>query len=299
MNEWMLYGLVAAAVIAAFLALFGRRVPDAFSVDREVGFERLPNVFKLAWGVATACESSVGATLALVFPRGTGRLAETIPPAALPLTPARVYATSLFLGCALGFLALLAGSMAAVAIPEVTMAMVAAAAVCLFAVGWFWPSQNLKAYAERRQEELVRQLPFAIDLVSSAMRSGLEFGAAVRYYTGIGLEGALPEELSRVLNDVSLGKSFAEALKDMDRRVKIDAFSSFVGAVSYGAEVGAPISETLKVHGAELRRARFAVAERKAARAPIVMILPLVLFIMPSVFIVVLTPLIMQLMGSR
>lgn len=299
MNEWMLYGLVAAAVIAAFLALFGRRVPDAFSVDREVGFERLPNVFKLAWGVATACESSVGATLALVFPRGTGHLAETIPPAALPLTPARVYATSLFLGCALGFLALLAGSMAAVAIPEVTMAMVAAAAVCLFAVGWFWPSQNLKAYAERRQEELVRQLPFAIDLISSAMRSGLEFGAAVRYYTGIGLGGALPEELSRVLNDVSLGKSFAEALKDMDRRVKIDAFSSFVGAVSYGAEVGAPISETLKIHGAELRRARFAVAERKAARAPVVMILPLVLFIMPSVFIVVLTPMVMQLLNSR
>ena len=304
MNEWILYGLVAAAVMAAFFALFGRRVPDAFFVDREAGFERLPNVFKLTWGVATACESSVGATLALVFPRGTGRLAETIPPAALPLTPARVYATRLFLGLALSVLGLVLGSVGALTFLTRHMHLELATysvlgAVLFFAVGWFWPSQNLKAYAERRQEELVRQLPFAIDLVSSAMRSGLEFGAAVRYYTGIGIGGPLPEEFSRVLNDVSLGKSFAEALKDMDRRVKIDAFSSFVGAVSYGAEVGAPISETLKIHGAELRRARFAVAERKAARAPVVMILPLVLFIMPSVFIVVLTPLIMQFMSSR
>ena len=295
----MLYGLVAAAVIVAFLALFGRRVPDVFSVDREPGFERLPGVFKFAWGVATACESSVGASLALLFPKGTSRLAETIPPAALPLTPARVYVARLFLGCVVGFSALIAGLLAAAAIPEVAMSAVAAATVCLFAVGWFWPVQNLKAYAERRQDELTRQLPFAIDLISSAMRAGLEFGAAVRYYTGIGLGGPLPEELSRVLNDVSLGKPLAESLKDMDRRVKLEAFTSFVGAVSYGAEVGAPISETLKVHGAELRRARFAVAERKAARAPIVMILPLVLFIMPSVFIVVLTPLIMQFMNSH
>lgn len=299
MNEWMLYGLVAAAVIAGFFALFGRRMPDAFSDDREAGFSRLPKVYKFAWGVATTCESTVGATLALVFPKGSKRLAEVIPPAALPLTPARVYATSMFLGCVLGLLALFIGSMAAVAIPEVTFTMSVAAAACCFAVGWVWPAQNLRAYAERRQEELTRQLPFAIDLISSAMRSGLEFGAAVRYYAGIGLDGALPEELSRVLNDMSLGKPLVEALKDMDRRIKLDSFSSFIGAVSYGAEVGASISDTLKIHGAELRRTRFAVAERKAARAPIVMILPLVLFVMPSVFIVVLTPLVMQFSGMR
>jgi hypothetical protein len=91
----------------------------------------------------------------------------------------------------------------------------------LFWIGWAWPLQNLKAYTERRQEELVRQLPFAIDLLGSAMRSGLEFGAALRYYTGMGVEGALREEFSRVLADVSLGKPFVEALKAFDEALRV------------------------------------------------------------------------------
>ena len=61
-------------------------------------------------------------------------------------------------------------------------------------------------------------------------------------------------------------------------------------------EIGAPVAESLRRHGEDLRKARFNLAERKAARAPAVMILPLVLFVMPSVFIVVLTPMFMRLM---
>ena len=69
-----------------------------------------------------------------------------------------------------------------------------------------------------------------------------------------------------------------------------------MSVVSYGMEIGAPIAESLRRHGEDLRKARFNLAERKAARAPAVMILPLVLFVMPSVFIVVLTPMLMRLM---
>jgi tight adherence protein C len=64
--------------------------------------------------------------------------------------------------------------------------------------------------------------------------------------------------------------------------------------VSYGNEIGASITETLKMQGKDLRRARFALAERTAARAPAVMIIPLVLFIMPAVFIVIITPVVLR-----
>jgi len=64
--------------------------------------------------------------------------------------------------------------------------------------------------------------------------------------------------------------------------------------VCYGAEIGASISHTLKIHGTELRRARFNLAEQKAARAPSVMIFPLALCIMPAVFIVIITPVILR-----
>ena len=184
MEQILLYALVAVAVIVGFLSLFGRRGPEAYEPDREDGWERLPNVFKLVWGMATACESSVGAYLSLLLPKRAAGLAETIPPSALPLTPARVLASSLLLGVMFGFVGLLAAAVASVAMPDVPILLLAGIAVFLPLIGWFWPSQNLRAYAERRQTELVRQLPFAIDLVSSAMRSGLEFGAGDRHNGG-------------------------------------------------------------------------------------------------------------------
>ena len=73
-------------------------------------------------------------------------------------------------------------------------------------------------------------------------------------------------------------------------------FASFVSVVAYGMEIGAPVAESLRRHGEDLRKARFNLAERKAARAPAIMILPLVIFVMPSVFIIVLTPMFMRLL---
>ena len=84
----------------------------------------------------------------------------------------------------------------------------------------------------------------------------------------------------------------------MARRVQIDEFTSFVGVIAYGTEIGASIADTLRIHGEELRRARFHLAERKAARAPSLMILPMALFIMPAVFIIIITPVMMQMKGT-
>lgn len=297
-QEIMVYAVAALAAVAfvwAFTVNIGSSTADT-QLDKETGWSRLPAVFKTLWGVSLSFEDSLGAVMVEWMPERAKNISGLISASALPLTPARVLCASAFSGFVTAILGLVAAFFIATSHPSAAIWSAPMVFVLLFWIGWAWPLQNLKAYTERRQEELVRQLPFAIDLLGSAMRSGLEFGAALRYYTGMGVEGALREEFTRVLADVSLGKPFVEALKDMEDRVKIDAFSSFVGAVSYGAEIGAPISATLKVHGAELRRSRFAIAERKAARAPIVMILPLVLFIMPSVFIVVLTPMVLKLM---
>ena len=122
------------------------------------------------------------------------------------------------------------------------------------------------------------------------MRSGLEFGAAMRYFEGLKMPGPLTEEFGKVLQQIELGKTRTEAISEMARRVQVEAFTSFAGVVAYGAEIGASISETLRVHGEELRRARFHLAERKAARAPSLMILPMAVFIMPAVFIIIITP---------
>jgi tight adherence protein C len=288
-------------IVGAFLSvgwMFVARDKEEERLDREANWAKLPIVFRATWGFVTFFEDSLGALLAEWMPKRAQRFADLAVISALPLSANRVLSAA----CAFGLVGALLGGVAAaalyVAIPSAWTWLSLVVVVGFFLIGWFWPSQNLAHYAERRQQQLTRELPFAIDLIGGAMRSGLEFGAAMRYYISLKTGGPLEEEFGRVMTDVTLGRPFVEALGDMARRVKLEAFTSFVSVVSYGTEIGAPIAQTLKMHGSDLRRARFNLAERKAARAPAVMILPLVLFIMPSVFIIVLTPMIIRFKGA-
>ena len=166
--------------------------------------------------------------------------------------------------------------------------------VCLM-VGWVLPFRLVENIAHSRQTAIVRELPFAIDLIAAAMRSGLDFGAAVNYYVANERkESILAQEFSILLRDIQLGKTRIEALEGMGERVLTDEFTSFVTAVIHGTEIGSPISQTIKIQGDEMRRRRFARAEAKAQRAPGAMLLPIALFIMPAFFIMIGAPLYLQ-----
>lgn len=178
--------------------------------------------------------------------------------------------------------------------PGLSVLLAALAAFC----GWCQPTMKLASTAEKRQKELIRSLPFAIDLIGSAMRAGLDFNAAVRYYLSIGMGGPLPVEFGAMLRQSELGKSRLEALQEMAGRVQTDSFTSFVDAVSHGIEVGASIVETMKMQGEDMRRERFHLAERQAARAPSVMLFPMAVFLMPAVFIIVGTPIYFQMANA-
>ena len=289
MQEYMAYALVFFAVVLP-IALWRREGGD--DRQREPGWGNLPSAYKIFWRPAYLLESSIGALISGIMPVKARLYGELISAAALPLTPGRVFVCQLFIAIVVGLL----GSISFIWLPTGP-----SVAITLFAalVGWTLPFTALRGYAERRQEEISKALPFAIDLIGSAMRAGLDFGAALRYYTGLGCGGALKDEFSHVLQDVTLGKPFTEGLVDMAARLHIKAFTAFAGVVSYGAEIGASIAATLKLHGAELRRERFAIAERKAARAPSLMIFPLAVFIMPAVFIVIFVPVFMQFKAAQ
>ena len=293
--------IVYLFIVGAFLAvgwMFVSRDEKEEAIGRETNWSKLPLVFRASWGFVTFFEDSLGALLAEWMPKRAERYASLAITSALPLTAKRVLAAS----CALGLIGALLGFAVVaslyVVLPSAWTSLALVVVVGLFLIGWFWPSQNLAHYAGKRQQQLTRELPFAIDLIGGAMRSGLEFGAAMRYYISLKTGGPLEEEFGRVMTDATLGRPFAEALNDMAGRVKLEAFTSFASVVSYGMEIGAPIAQTLKMHGGDLRRERFNLAERKAARAPAVMIIPLVLFIMPAVFIIVVTPMIIRLKGA-
>jgi len=294
-REIVVYLLIAGASLAIGWLFCGGEKAGPSAPSHERNYDRLPNIFRGLWSAMIAFEATIGSTCSGLFPKRAKRYAELAEIAALPLTPERVFAAAALLGGLCAFLGAVAAAALYVAVPTAWSGFGALIFLAFLAMGWFWPSQDLAHYAERRQDRLTRELPFAIDLIGGAMRSGLDFGAAMRYYTNLDMEGPLREEFSRVLADVTLGRPFVSALEDMSGRIRVKSFASFVSVVSYGMEIGAPVAESLRRHGDDLRKARFNLAERKAARVPAVMILPLVLFVMPSVFIVVLTPMFMRL----
>ena len=158
-------------------------------------------------------------------------------------------------------------------------------------LGWYYPpSLWLSRVARERQENISRALPYAIDLLTVAMQAGQDFGAAVRFLVNEGPKGPLRQEFSIMLREVELGKSRVDSLKDMGGRIQMDEFKSLVTAVVQSTEMGSSVAETLKLQAEEVRRSRFHKAERKAARAPSIMLIPMALFIMPAVFIVIFTP---------
>lgn len=294
-SEIVVYILIVAAFLAAAWIFMGRGEDKSLGYAKDASWKRLPSVFKMTWGFSTLFENSVGTMLSGMFRKRAAGFQARAVAAALPLTASRVFAASfvLTLLCVVVGVALAFGL--AVAFPKIHAIYLMLAVLLMGVMGWFWPSQNLARYAELRQIQITRELPFAIDLISAAMRAGLDFGAAMRYYVSNSTPGPLVEEFSQVLNDTTLGRPFTQSLNDMAARVRIEAFTSFASVVAYGAEIGAPIAKTLKTHGEDLRRERFHLAERKAAKAPSVMIIPLVLFLMPAVFIVVLTPMFLRL----
>lgn len=291
LNNWVVYGCVFLAFVLP--VLLWRR--DGFGLVREHGaaWLSLPSAYRLLWGMIAVFEYPVGLPLSRMFERKRVCYEKWILASNLPLTPAKIFTLQ-------GLL--LAGGVAAGASTFAIPGMKFFWSVLFMAgfgfVGWVYPSMELEKYVEWRQTEITRSLPFAIDLIGSAMRSGLEFGAAMRYFEGLKMPGPLTEEFGKVLQQIELGKTRTEAISEMARRVQVEAFTSFAGVVAYGAEIGASISETLRIHGEELRRARFHLAERKAARAPSLMILPMAVFIMPAVFIIIITPVILKMKAS-
>ena len=165
--------------------------------------------------------------------------------------------------------------------------------------GYFYPKNLVDNLAQTRKASIIKSLPFAIDLLASAMKSGLDFSAAVRYYVANERKDLpLVQEFALALRDMELGKTRIEALDSMAQKIQMDEFTSFTSAIIHGTEVGASIVETLKIQGTEMRRVRFNIAERKAARAPSIMILPIALFILPAFFMVVAAPIFIRMQNT-
>ncbi|MEM6884461.1 MAG: type II secretion system F family protein [Verrucomicrobiota bacterium] len=148
--------------------------------------------------------------------------------------------------------------------------------------------------AKRRKFEIQRSLPFSFDLVSIAVSAGMSFDGAM----GMVAErtsGALSDEFKRTLREVNLGISREKALDNLSGRTGVDDLRTFITAINFISKLGGNLTTVIAVQTEALRVKRQQRAEEKANQAPVKIMIPLVLFILPCVFIVILGPAIVSL----
>ncbi len=161
-------------------------------------------------------------------------------------------------------------------------------------LGFFLPSIWLNDRARRRQVQIQKALPFALDLLTLAVEAGLDFTTAVERIVDKLRGSALAFELGIMLREVQLGKQRAEALRDLGRRVSVAEMTSVTSALIQADQLGAPLGPILRVQSEQLRNSRSQRAEKLAMEAPVKILAPLIAFIFPNTFIILAGPIVLK-----
>jgi tight adherence protein C len=165
------------------------------------------------------------------------------------------------------------------------------------AVGYIAPEFWLGRKIRGRGMGMVLQLPDALDLLTISVEAGLGFDAALAKVVEK-MEGPLVDEFRQALAEVRMGRPRREALRDVATRADAQPVSNFVGAIVQAEQLGVPIAKVLQIQSNQLRIERRQRAEEAAAKAPVKMLFPMVGCIFPTIFIVILGPAIVTVMGG-
>jgi tight adherence protein C len=164
-------------------------------------------------------------------------------------------------------------------------------------VGFMAPDFYLTSKAGGRGSGIRDQLPDALDLLTISVEAGLGFDAAIVKVTEK-MKGPLTEEFKRAAGEQRIGKSRQDALKGISERVEVKELQNFISAIVQADQLGVSMSKVLRIQSEQMRMERRQRAEEKAARAPILIMLPTVGCIFPSLFIVILAPAALSAMSS-
>ncbi len=158
--------------------------------------------------------------------------------------------------------------------------------------GYFFPDIWIRGLITDRHTKIRNAIPFVIDLLSLCTEAGLDFMGAIQRVVEKAKPSPLIDELKTVLQELKLGSTRAESLRNMATRVNMTEVSSIVSVLVTADQMGASISTVLRAQSEQIRNERFIRAEKAGAKAAQKILFPLIFFIVPAVFIVVLGPMI-------
>jgi tight adherence protein C len=156
-------------------------------------------------------------------------------------------------------------------------------------IGYSGPTFWLRKFINKRIKQIRKAMADVVDLIVLGIEAGLGFDSAVGK-TVEKTKGPLTDELRRVLAEVNVGRSQGEAFKDMALRVKMNDLTLLVAAIDQAMKMGVGLGHALRLQATEIREKRMAFIREQAGKLPVKMMLPLVLFIFPALFIVILGP---------
>jgi tight adherence protein C len=158
------------------------------------------------------------------------------------------------------------------------------------------PVRWLRDAVHQRHRSMERALPFVLDLLTLSVEAGLDFITALKRIIERRNVDPLGEELIRAMREMQVGKTRKEALKDMAERCNQQDIKSVVSSLIQADELGVSIGSILRIQADQMRVRRFQRAEKLGNEAPVKLLFPLVCFIFPAVFLVLLGPIIIEMM---
>jgi tight adherence protein C len=171
-------------------------------------------------------------------------------------------------------------------------------AMIALALGFFFPQLWLDEQIKKRQLEIRKAMPDALDLLTICVEAGLGFDAAMSNVAEK-WENELSMAFARAIREIQLGKVRREALKSMADRIDLAEMSSFVAAIIQSETLGVSMAKVLRIQAEQMRMRRRQYAEELAHQAPVKMLIPMIVFIFPSIFIVLMTPAVLRIRASN
>lgn len=164
-------------------------------------------------------------------------------------------------------------------------------------LGYYLPTAWLGSKIKQRQQNIIKALPDALDLLTISVEAGLGFDAALAKVTEK-WDNELTREFMRVIAEMRVGKKRRDALRDMAARVDVPDVTTFVAAIVQAEQLGVSIAKVLRIQSEQMRIKRRQRAEELARKAPLKMMFPLVFLIFPAIWIVLMGPAILIVKNS-
>ncbi len=152
-----------------------------------------------------------------------------------------------------------------------------------------YPSMTLNSKIRVRQKEILKSLPDVMDLLTVSVEAGLNFDAALSRVVEK-MPGTLSREFETVLQEIKVGRSKKDALYDMADRLSVQDLRSFIAAVVQADQLGVSLGRVLRIQAEQIRLNRKQRIQEQAMKAPVKILIPMVIFIFPVIFIVLLGP---------